>query len=142
MTLKSNNLGFLYAILLLVLFYAFPRFILICGIRFRNPRFILICGIRLRNPRFILKCGIRFRNPLTESSFRFRVLSQPDAEHQFMGCPTAIGQCKFHKIHTCVENCRHRLLLRDHSLFMTGGGGGGGGAPKNIGSEGRVQLFI
>ena len=40
-----------------------PRFILICGIRFRNPRFILICGIRIRNPRFILICGIRLRNP-------------------------------------------------------------------------------
>jgi hypothetical protein len=46
------------------------------------------------------------------------------------------------------------LGLRDHSLFMTGGGlarkGGGswgifdwkGGAPKNISSEGGVQLFF
>ena len=46
------------------------------------------------------------------------------------------------------------IFLRDHSLFMTGGGlakkGGGSwgifdqkrGGPKNIGSEGGVQLFI
>jgi hypothetical protein len=69
-TLKSNNLSFLYTILL---FYAIPRFILICGIRFRNPRFILICGIRFRNPRFILICGIRFRNPLPQSASAIRI---------------------------------------------------------------------
>jgi hypothetical protein len=61
-TLKSNNLGFLYAILLLVLFYAIPRF-------------ILICGIRVLSSFAESASGIRVLSSFAESAYGIRVLS-------------------------------------------------------------------
>jgi hypothetical protein len=42
-----------------------PRFILICGIRFRNPRFFLICGIRVLSSLAKSVSAIRFRIPVS-----------------------------------------------------------------------------
>jgi hypothetical protein len=120
MTLKSNNLGFLYAILLLVLFYAIPRFILICGIRVLSSFAESAYGIRVLSSNAKSASGIRLRNPHSGSAFYPNPISKG---HLFFETPffwdTHFLRHLFSKESPFLRHpffFRHPVFLR-HTLF-------------------------